>query len=341
MSRRSRRRRHVYRLRARRRPARGRRRRAARLPQAGEHHPRTGARRRRGAPRAAPQGGCGPGVGRTRRARGPRSPSMRSCSEGAHGSRWSSRKASATRWCSAGAGCRTPTTTSTPSRYRSSPTHMVFEAAARVAADGRVLARPGAEEIGALAAGIRAVDAETVVVVVVNAYAHPAPRDRAGRGPLRSPARGAGHRTPHSSGPRSGSSSAPRSCVLNGFVHPMMDRYYANLAARIADTGIAAPIHIATSNGGTVSIATARRRPVDTLLSGPASGVVAASRISGIAAEPRIVSLDMGGTSSDLCGHPGRRAGVHDGNAHRPPSARRAGRQRARHRCGWRIDHLD
>ncbi|MCY4452452.1 MAG: hydantoinase/oxoprolinase family protein [Immundisolibacterales bacterium] len=179
------------------------------------------------------------------------------------------------------------------------PTHMVFEAAARVAADGRVLARPGAEEIGALAAGIRAVDAETVVVVVVNAYAHPALEAELAAA-LSDHLPGVPVTASAQLWPEIREFERTTVCVLNGFVHPMMDRYYADLAARIADTGIAAPVHIATSNGGTVSIATARRRPVDTLLSGPASGVVAASRISGIAAEPRIVSLDMGGTSSDL-----------------------------------------
>ena len=179
------------------------------------------------------------------------------------------------------------------------PSHMVFEAAARIAADGRVIARPVAEEIRALAAGIRAVDAEAVVVVVVNSYAHPALEAELAAA-LSDHLPGLPITASAQLWPEIREFERTMVCVLNGFVHPMMDRYYADLAARIADLGIAAPIHIATSNGGTVSIETARRRSVDTLLSGPASGVVAASRISEIAGEPRIISLDMGGTSSDL-----------------------------------------
>ena len=179
------------------------------------------------------------------------------------------------------------------------PSDMVFEVAARVGADGRVLARPSEEEVRELAAALEIARAESIVVVVVNAYAHPLLEAELAQAlaehlpdiPVTASA---------ALWPEIREYERATVCVLNGFVHPMMDRYYADLAVRLADLGVAAPVHIATSNGGTVSIATARRRPVDTLLSGPASGVVAASRISRIAGEPRIISLDMGGTSSDL-----------------------------------------
>ena len=179
------------------------------------------------------------------------------------------------------------------------PTEMVFEVPARAGADGRIIARPSGEEIRTLAARIRAADAEAVVVVVVNAYAHPALEAEIAEA-LAAHLAGVPVTASASLWPEIREFERATVCVLNGFVHPMMDRYYADLAARIAEIGVSAPVHIATSNGGTVSIETARRRPVDTLLSGPASGVVAASRISETAGEPRIVSLDMGGTSSDL-----------------------------------------
>ena len=179
------------------------------------------------------------------------------------------------------------------------PGDMVFEVAARVGADGRVLARPSEGELRDLATALEAARAESVVVVVVNAYAHPELEAEL-VGALAEHLPATLITASASLWPEIREYERATICVLNGFVHPMMDRYYADLAARLADLGIAAPIHIATSNGGTVSVATARLRPVDTLLSGPASGVVAASRISRVAGEPRIVSLDMGGTSSDL-----------------------------------------
>ena len=179
------------------------------------------------------------------------------------------------------------------------PTDMVFEAPARAGADGRVLARPSGEDVRTLAERIRAAQAEAVAVVVVNSYAHPALETELAEA-LANRLPGVPVTASAALWPEIREFERATVCVLNGFVHPMMDRYYADLAARLAGLGVSAPVHIATSNGGTVSIATARRRPVDTLLSGPASGVVAASRMSETADEPRIVSLDMGGTSSDL-----------------------------------------
>ena len=64
--------------------------------------------------------------------------------------------------------------------------------------------------------------------------------------------------------------------------------------------GITAPIYITANNGGSLSLQTARSRPIDTILSGPASGVVAAA----ITARPtgcrHFVTVDMGGTSADM-----------------------------------------
>ena len=61
-----------------------------------------------------------------------------------------------------------------------------------------------------------------------------------------------------------------------------------------------APVHITSSNGGTVGIATAGQRPIETLLSGPASGVAAAARVAAEAKVQCVVTLDMGGTSADI-----------------------------------------
>jgi N-methylhydantoinase A len=59
-------------------------------------------------------------------------------------------------------------------------------------------------------------------------------------------------------------------------------------------------LQIATSTGGCVSAAAARARPIDTLLSGPAAGAIAAARGAAMAGRSRVVTLDMGGTSSDI-----------------------------------------
>ncbi len=91
--------------------------------------------------------------------------------------------------------------------------------------------------------------------------------------------------------------------VVNAYVAPVMDRYLGRLAA----DSDAARIRIMGSGGGAFAVARARREPVHTILSGPAGGVAGALAIARRTGFDRIITFDMGGTSTDvsLCpGHP-------------------------------------
>lgn len=88
--------------------------------------------------------------------------------------------------------------------------------------------------------------------------------------------------------------------VLNAQITPLMDRYLRHLETLLAEAGIKATVFITASNGGVLGLATARGRPIDTILSGPASGVTAAVAVASAAGIERIVSFDMGGTSTDI-----------------------------------------
>ena len=85
--------------------------------------------------------------------------------------------------------------------------------------------------------------------------------------------------------------------VLNAFVAPVMRRHLGELRRGVGR----AALRVMQSNGGAISIATAGDEAVRTLLSGPAGGVVgavAAARRNGIR---RLITFDMGGTSTDVC----------------------------------------
>lgn len=87
---------------------------------------------------------------------------------------------------------------------------------------------------------------------------------------------------------------------LNAYIQPLMRDYFDRLAGRLSEAGFTAPLYIAASNGGSLSLASAIDRPIETVLSGPASGVMAATRLARDAGVKRIVTFDMGGTSSDI-----------------------------------------
>ena len=89
-------------------------------------------------------------------------------------------------------------------------------------------------------------------------------------------------------------------CVMNAYIGSTMRSYYRQLEEGLRAMGIGCPILITQSNGGTVSIGEAARIPVRTMLSGPASGVMAAAKSARESGDTRLFTLDMGGTSADM-----------------------------------------
>ncbi len=88
--------------------------------------------------------------------------------------------------------------------------------------------------------------------------------------------------------------------VINAFVGDKMQRYFASLEGEVSAMGVPAPVLSTKSNGGVMSAASAGKAPVQTLLSGPASGVIGARYIGELAGERRLLTFDMGGTSADI-----------------------------------------
>jgi len=87
---------------------------------------------------------------------------------------------------------------------------------------------------------------------------------------------------------------------MNAYIQPLMSGYFDRLEELLADLGVRAPVYITASNGGSLSLASARARPIETVLSGPAAGVTAAARLAAAAGTDDVVTFDMGGTSSDI-----------------------------------------
>ena len=88
--------------------------------------------------------------------------------------------------------------------------------------------------------------------------------------------------------------------VLNAYVQPVLSRYLRALQSDTHAIGMNAKLYITQSNGGVMSAATAEEKPVRTLLSGPASGVVGAAYIARLCGVGEAVTIDIGGTSADV-----------------------------------------
>src|SRR5258708_3998445 len=82
---------------------------------------------------------------------------------------------------------------------------------------------------------------------------------------------------------------------------PGVSTYVTRLEQRLTDEKVNAPLLLMQSNGGVAGGATIRRAPALTALSGPAAGVVGARDVAGACGIRDIITVDIGGTSADIC----------------------------------------
>ena len=88
--------------------------------------------------------------------------------------------------------------------------------------------------------------------------------------------------------------------VANSYIAPKVRLYVANLDSELRKRGIEADLHILRSDGGLTSVEGARNSPVNVLMSGPAGGVAGALWVAKSAGYKNLLTLDMGGTSTDV-----------------------------------------
>ncbi|RMH18648.1 MAG: hydantoinase/oxoprolinase family protein [Gemmatimonadetes bacterium] len=169
--------------------------------------------------------------------------------------------------------------------------------AGRLGPDGEEVEPLDPGELADLADRVR--DAESVAVVLLHAYANP-DHERAVGDALADLA------VPVSLSsallPEYREYERASTTVVNAYVAPVMSRYLG----RIARESGAERVRIMGSNGGALSVERAVAEPAHTVLSGPAGGVVGALAWARRAGWERVITFDMGGTSTDVSLCPGR-----------------------------------
>ena len=89
--------------------------------------------------------------------------------------------------------------------------------------------------------------------------------------------------------------------LVDAFVKPIVATYVGALATQLAGrAGAGVPFFVMKSNGGVTSADQVARRPITTVLSGPAAGALGAAAVTAAAGFDRVVTLDGGGTSTDV-----------------------------------------
>jgi N-methylhydantoinase A len=179
------------------------------------------------------------------------------------------------------------------------PRLRIVEVDARLSAHGEVTKAADDAELDRVAAELKALGVDAAALVLINGYTTPAVEIGMAK-TLSEKAGGLSITSAAAIWPEIREYERTLVACLNAYIQPLMQRYFAGLKKGLERDGVVAPILVTASNGGSLSLVSADERPVETILSGPASGVMAAARLAEAANVKSIITFDMGGTSSDI-----------------------------------------
>jgi N-methylhydantoinase A len=179
------------------------------------------------------------------------------------------------------------------------PANLVFEVDERLLADGTV-DRPLCEaDVLAAAERALAASASAIVVCFLHAYRNPAHEIRSGE-ILRAHFPKADIVLSHEVWAQEGEYERANATLLNAYARAAMVGYLGEIEHFLKEELPNARLLVTKSNGGAMAADEANRLPIHTLLSGPAAGVSAAAALGGMIDETSLLTMDMGGTSTDI-----------------------------------------
>ena len=182
------------------------------------------------------------------------------------------------------------------------PRELRFGLKERVDYTGATLDSPSPEDLEALGSAIREAEVDAVAVSLLFSFLNPLHEEM-----LRETLEGSHNgQKPFLSVsfhvlPEFREYERTSTVVVNAYVGPAMARYLEALQGALGSG-----LRVMQSSGGSINASLAAQQPVRTVLSGPAGGVVGAFHVSSQAGYTDIITLDMGGTSTDVSLCPGR-----------------------------------
>jgi N-methylhydantoinase A len=178
---------------------------------------------------------------------------------------------------------------------------MRFGVPERVSCEGEVLQRPSRQDLRLLARDVHASGAESIAVSTLFAFANPENEREIGHVleelglPLS---------LSHLILPEFREYERASTVVVNAYLQPIMQRYLQRVEARMRQRSLggakASRVFVMQSSGGITSLESAAHQPVRTVLSGPAGGVIGATATARRSGFERVITFDMGGTSTDV-----------------------------------------
>ncbi|MDA0703823.1 MAG: hydantoinase/oxoprolinase family protein [Proteobacteria bacterium] len=179
------------------------------------------------------------------------------------------------------------------------PRELVFEIDERILADGSVDRPIDAAEVAAAALAAKEAGATGIAVCFLNSYRNPAHENAAGAA-IAAVGNGLDVTLSSALWPQQNEYERAIVAVLNAYVKTAISSYVAEVEEYLHERLPRARLFITRSNGGVMAARVAYDEPVHTLLSGPAAGVTAACFVGEMVGSPNLLTMDMGGTSTDM-----------------------------------------
>jgi N-methylhydantoinase A len=177
------------------------------------------------------------------------------------------------------------------------PRALCFEAAERLAADGTAVLALNDKEAQSVAAAVRKAGVEAVAVCLLHSYANPEHERLLAEALGDDVFLSLSHRVSREQREFERASTT----ALNAAVMPAIDAYLGTYEDALSRVFPDVPSFVVHSAGGMMDGDRARLLPLATVMSGPAAGVAATARLARRLGLTRVVSVDMGGTSTDVC----------------------------------------
>ena len=179
------------------------------------------------------------------------------------------------------------------------PRDLRLEVPERMLADGTEYLPLDEDALRAAIAQLRAAGCEALVIHFLHAYANPAHERRAGQ-IAREEWPDGNITMGHALLSESREYERGVTAAVNASVQPLLRRYVERLADRLSERGYDRDLLVMNGNGGMVSARIVAEEAAKTVMSGPASGVMAAAYTGRRAGIPDLLTYDMGGTSPDV-----------------------------------------
>ena len=179
------------------------------------------------------------------------------------------------------------------------PRERVYEIDERLMANGRVQTPISEMSLSTALDQARAQEVEGLVVCFLHAFRSPE-HERVARAFLEREAPDLFVCCSHEIWPQMREYERAIVTIVNAYVMPPVSRYLAALEDRLTEMGVPVTPYITRSNGGIMTARRARVSTAETLLSGPASGVIGALRVAQQVGVQNFITLDVGGTSADV-----------------------------------------